>query len=144
MSAGPVILEVPLQSELGQLGLALRRRVFCDEQHVPLEIERDQYDAAATHVVALVEGNVAGVLRIVFLPEHAKFGRVAVDATYRRRGVARTMMEFAMELARTRGERRFYLISQLDKAGLYEGLGFKAFGAPVEEGGLPHLAMKSY
>ena len=76
----PLILIVPLFSDLGNLGLALRRDVFVDEQHVPPEEEFDSYDLTATHVVALDDGNVVGCLRILFLDEHVKFGRVVVAA----------------------------------------------------------------
>jgi predicted GNAT family N-acyltransferase len=144
MSNDPVILSVPLASDLGRLALELRRRVFVDEQRVPLDIERDTYDAAATHVVAVLDGDVVGVVRIVFLPEHAKFGRVAVDAAHRGRGVARAMLDFAMALVRARGETRCYLTSQLDKVGLYEKFGFVAFGDTYSEGGMPHRRMKTY
>jgi predicted GNAT family N-acyltransferase len=67
-----------------------------------------------------------------------------VEARYRGRGIAQAMMKYAMELARGRGETRFYLTSQLDKVKLYEKLGFTAYGEQFEEGGLPHLAMKTY
>jgi predicted GNAT family N-acyltransferase len=140
----PLILAVPLNSDLGRLALALRADVFVVEQKVPETIERDEYDAAATHVVALQDGAVAGVLRIVFLPEHAKIGRVAVAANARGRGIATSIMHFAMALSRARGETKFYLTSQTDKVGLYEKLGFTVFGDEFEDGGMPHLAMKNY
>jgi predicted GNAT family N-acyltransferase len=54
------------------------------------------------------------------------------------------MMRFAMDLARARGETRFYLTAQLDKLALYQKLGFTAFGEEFEDGGMPHLAMKNY
>ena len=144
MTTDATLLTVPFESDLGRLALALRFEVFVDEQKVPEEIERDAFDATATHVVALVDGDVVGTLRVVFLPEHAKIGRVAVRAGFRGRGIARDMMVFAMELARARGESRFYLTSQSDKVGFYERLGFTAFGAEFDDGGLPHLAMKTY
>jgi predicted GNAT family N-acyltransferase len=140
----PLILAVPLDSALGRLGAALRTEVFVGEQHVPPELERDAYDAVATHIVALIEGDVVGVLRIVFLPEHAKFGRVAVARIARGRGVASAMMRFAMDLAGSRGESRFYLTSQLDRVGMYQRLGFVAFGAQFTEAGMPHIQMKTY
>src|SRR5690349_19705759 len=113
--SGPLILIVPLFSHLGNLGLALRREVFVHEQHVPPELEFDDYDLTATHVVAVDEGDVVGCLRIVFLDEHAKFGRVVVAASARGRGIASKMMRFAMEVARKQGETRFYLTAQSDK-----------------------------
>jgi predicted GNAT family N-acyltransferase len=140
----PTLLVVPLDSNLGRLALALRRDVFIVEQNVPEALERDEYDAAATHIVAILDGDIVGVLRIVFLPEHAKIGRVAVAAAARGHGIARAMMLFAMEFARRQGEQRLYLTSQSDKVGLYEKLGFKPFGEQFEEAGIPHLAMKTY
>ena len=140
----PLVLAVPLNSDLGRLGLALRREVFVGEQHVPEDIEYDSYDPAATHLVALRDGDVVGVMRIVFLPEHAKFGRVAVRRSARGKGIASAMMRAAMDLAKAQGEARFYLTSQLDKVPLYEKLGFLAYGDIFTEGGMPHQAMKNY
>ena len=111
---------------------------------VPETLERDAYDAAAIHVIAIDEGNVVGTLRIVFLPEHAKFGRVAVLRQARGKGIATAMMRAAMRIARERGETRLYLTAQTDKIGLYEKLGFVAYGEEFEEGGMPHRAMKTY
>jgi predicted GNAT family N-acyltransferase len=142
--AAPLILAVPLFSHLGNLALALRREVFVGEQHVPAAIEFDAYDHAATHLVALADGDVVGTLRLVWLDAHAKFGRVAVARAARRHGIATALMRHGMELARARGETRFYLTAQIDKLALYEKLGFVACGDPFEEGGMPHLAMKTY
>jgi len=144
MPTTPPILAVPLASDLGALGLELRREVFIVEQNVPEDVERDAYDATATHVVALLDGNVVGVLRILFLAEHVKIGRVAVARSARGKGIATRLMNFAMALARARGETRFYLTAQTDKLALYEKLGFVAFGEEFEDGGMPHLAMKTY
>ena len=142
--SAPLVLAVPFNSDLGRLGVALRTDVFVGEQHVPPELEHDAYDATATHVVALTAGDVVGVLRIVFLPEHAKIGRVAVSRAARGKGIASAMMRFAMALARERGESRLYLTSQLDKVGMYERLGFTPFGEEFVEAGMPHMEMKTY
>ena len=140
----PLILVVPLFSDLGNLGLGLRRDVFVHEQHVPPDEEFDAYDLSATHVVAIADGNVVGALRIVFLDEHAKFGRVVVAASARGRGLASRLMRFAMAHAAALGESRFYLTAQSDKLALYEKLGFVAYGDEFQDGGMPHYAMKTY
>jgi predicted GNAT family N-acyltransferase len=143
MSA-PLVLTVPLTSDLGLLGMALRREVFVVEQNVPEDEETDAIDLSCTHVVAIDNGMVVGALRIIFMDEHVKIGRVAVKASARGRGIATAMMQFAMDLARARGETRFYLTAQIDKLTLYEKLGFVAYGDQFLDGGMPHLAMKTY
>lgn len=140
----PLLLKVPFHSDLGRLALAVRRQVFILEQQVPESVERDAYDHTATHIVAIVDGNVVGVLRLLFLPEHVKIGRVAVMRERRGLGIAGAMLRFAMAEARAKGASRFYLTAQIDKVPMYEKLGFAAFGEPFEEGGMAHLAMKTY
>jgi predicted GNAT family N-acyltransferase len=142
--ASATILTVPLHSDLGLLALALRKEVFVNEQRVPLEEELDAADLTCTHVVALIEGDVVGTLRIIFTPEHAKIGRLVVRRDMRGRGIAAGMMKWAMDLARARGETRFYLAAQIDKLGFYERFGFAAFGQEFPDAGMPHRAMKTY
>jgi predicted GNAT family N-acyltransferase len=142
--ASATMLVVPIHSDLGLLALALRREVFIHEQKVPAEEEFDAADLTCTHVVAVIDGNVAGTLRLIFTPEHVKIGRVAVRREQRGRGIAAGMMRWAMDFARARGESRFYLAAQLDKLGFYERFGFTAFGEQFDDGGMPHRSMKSY
>jgi predicted GNAT family N-acyltransferase len=144
MRSAATILAVPFHSDLGRLALALRHEVFVEEQRVPVEEERDSFDDDATHVVALLEGDVVGTLRLIHLPEHVKIGRVAVQANRRGLGIALDMMDFAMALARARGEQRFYLAAQTDKIGFYQRFGFVAYGGEFDDGGMPHRSMKTY
>ena len=138
------ILIVPPFSTLCNAAFALRREVFVWEQKVPEEIENDEYDLTATHFVAVLEGEVVGTLRMIAQPEHHKIGRVAVRQAFRGRGVAKAMMLAAMSQARAAGGDRFFLTAQTDKLGLYEKLGFVAFGEEFQDGGMPHLAMRTY
>jgi len=138
------ILRVPVFSTLSNAAFALRKEVFVWEQKVPEEEELDSYDLTATHYVAVAEGNVVATLRLIMQPEHMKIGRVAVHQAWRGKGVARKLIEKAMADARDRGQERFYLTAQSDKLGLYEKLGFVAFGPEFMDGGMPHRAMRDY
>jgi predicted GNAT family N-acyltransferase len=140
----PTILVVPPFSTLCNAAFALRREVFVWEQKVPEEEEHDADDMTATHFVAVLEGEVVGTLRMIDKPEHLKIGRVAVRSLFRGRGIARLMMLAAMEHGRAQGQYRFYLTAQTDKIGMYEKLGFVAFGEEFQDGGMPHLAMRTY
>lgn len=139
-----VILPVPVFSTLSNAAFALRKEVFVWEQKVPEEEELDSYDLTATHYVAVAEGDVVATLRLITQPEHMKIGRVAVHQAWRGRGVARKLIEKAMADARAKGQERFYLTAQSDKLGLYEKLGFVAFGPEFMDGGMPHRAMRDY
>ena len=139
-----LVFDVPVFSTLCNAAFRLRRDVFVLEQNVPPDVENDADDLAATHFVAVAAGEVVGTLRIVFKPEHAKIGRVAVDRDWRGRGIARALMLTAMDHCRAQGENRFYLASQTDKLGFYERLGFIAFGEECLDAGIPHLAMRTY
>jgi predicted GNAT family N-acyltransferase len=142
--SGLTLLTVPPFSTLCGAAFALRRDVFVHEQKVPPEEELDAYDLAATHLVAILDGEVVGTLRIVYLDEHAKIGRVAVNRHYRGRGIAKAMMAEAIAIASAAGQPRVYLGAQLDKLTFYERLGFVAFGEVFDDGGMPHRAMRNY
>lgn len=121
----------------------LRTRVFVGEQHVPPELELDEYDETADHLVALDDaGVVRGTLRV--LPYHdtdLKIGRVAVDAALRGRGLGLALMREALAEARRRGCGAAHLGSQVTVVGFYEKLGFTAFGDVFDDAGIPHRHM---
>ena len=66
--------------------LGLRDRVFCGEQGVSADAERDGRDGDALHLVAVENGRVVGTCRLVFAPNSAFLGRLAVEPDRRRRG----------------------------------------------------------
>lgn len=139
------LVTVPVFSTLANAGFALRREVFVIEQQIPEAEEFDADDLTATHVVAIAAGNVVGTLRIIWTDEHVKLGRVVVSQLWRGQGISTRLLRFAMDLARDRGKTRFYLTAQHDKLGVYEKLGFVAFGEPFDDGsGILHLKMKTY
>ena len=138
------ILIVPPFSTLCNAAFALRREVFVWEQKIPEEEENDADDLTATHFVAIAQGEVVATLRLIDKPEHIKIGRVVVRAAFRGHGIARALINAAMDHARASGRDRFYLTAQSDKLGMYEKLGFTAFGPELQDGGMPHRAMRSY
>jgi predicted GNAT family N-acyltransferase len=138
------ILTVPVFSTLCNAAFNLRREVFVVEQNVPQEEELDAYDLTAVHMVAIAEGEVCGTLRLITMQEHIKIGRVAVRRDWRGHGIARAMMLQAMDMMADKASSRFYLTSQTDKVGMYEKLGFVAFGEEFLDAGIPHFAMKNY
>jgi predicted GNAT family N-acyltransferase len=120
--------------------MAIRMRVFVDEQKVPADEERDAYDLTARHFLALAEGAAAGTARVIFPngPELAKITRVAVLAPQRGSGIGAALLRHIMHVIPTLC---FTLDSQLHAMSFYETLGFTARGEVFYEAGMPHRVM---
>lgn len=138
------LLAVPVFSPLCNLGFGLRREVFVIEQNVPQEIEHDADDITATHIVGIMDGAVVAVARVLFKPDYAKIGRVAIARSHRGLGLGAGLIRFAVEVAREKGESRCYLESQADKIGFYQRLGFTPYGEEFMDAGIPHVRMRNY
>src|ERR1700730_10391324 len=123
------------------LALRVREEVFCAEQGVPRELERDGLDEHAMHLLAMDRRSQAavGTLRLLTAGGQAKGGRVAVMPEWRGRGIASRLLGLALERARSLGCAEARLASQLDTRRLYERAGFSVQSDPVEEAGIPHV-----
>jgi predicted GNAT family N-acyltransferase len=142
--------------------IALRFRVFVDEQQVPAAEEIDAHDATATHLVAVAPGGVVvGTARVVLDPVSpagaarigreaagappcgaAKIGRVAVEQAWRGRGVGRRLVAAGVDVARAAGAAEAYLDAQTYALAFYERLGFCAEGPEFLDAGIPHRRMR--
>ncbi len=141
MVADPIELRWVADERGFAAALAIRVRVFCDEQGVPYDEERDEHDAGALHLLALDGGAPVGTLRVVLAGGVARIGRVAVQADSRRRGIASRMLALALERAREEGARSARLAAQVLATPLYERAGFAVESQPFEEAGIAHVWM---
>ncbi len=120
---------------------AVRYEVFVSEQKVPEEIEVDEQDALALHVLAEAEdGQAIGTGRL--LMDEARIGRMAVLLPWRRRGVGGAMLRFLLEEARAQGLRDVRLHAQVSAMPFYERFGFAGEGEEFTEAGIPHRTMR--
>jgi len=122
--------------------IRLREEVFVVEQKVPLEIELDDEDDRATHLVAKAGREVVGTARLVVKGKSAKIGRMAVRKGWRRKKVGDRLMIALVPIARERGVSTLLLHAQLHAVPFYQKQGFQAEGSPFEEAGIVHVAMR--
>jgi predicted GNAT family N-acyltransferase len=136
------IIEIDSGSTLMPGAVDLRHQVFVVEQGVPAELEMDEFDQGATHLVALRGDRVVGTLRILDDGGVAKIGRVAVRAAARRTGLGSRLMQRAAALASDRGFSDIVLHAQVSVRHFYQKLGYVEEGDLFEEAGIPHIAMR--
>ncbi|MDX3579474.1 MULTISPECIES: GNAT family N-acetyltransferase [unclassified Streptomyces] len=132
---------------------AVRKEVFVGEQGVPEDLEYDEHDACAVHLLAVREDGVAlGTGRLLFGeaaaartggdPSVGSLGRLAVTREARGLGVGVALVRAVEDAARARGLTAVDLHAQTQALGFYERLGYTAYGPEDLEAGIPHRSMR--
>ena len=125
-----------------EAAVGIRFRVFVDEQAVPPEIELDEYDAVATHALAVDEGVAIGTGRMYLEDGAARIGRMAVDLPHRRRGVGGLVLSFLEDQARAQGATELILHAQDYVKAFYASHGYTEHGDTFMEAGILHVEMR--
>jgi len=131
--------------------LAVRRRVFIEEQAVPEALEIDEHDSdpatvtTALHVLVRLDGVPVATGRLLLQPDEdgrVHIGRVAVDRDHRGQGCGRAVMLALHGIARECGIESTTLAAQTHAIGFYEGLGYVLREGPVFlDAGIEHRWM---
>ncbi len=111
--------------------LAIRIKVFVDEQNVPFEEEHDTFDEKAEHFGIFLDDVLVGTGRLIRQAESAKIGRIALLREFRGgQGLGSELIRTMLKAAKAGGSRECSVDAQLGGAlGFYARLGF------IEEGG---------
>jgi predicted GNAT family N-acyltransferase len=134
------VVEITERPQMDQ-AWAIRRAVFIEEQHVPEQIEMDEDDAHAFHVLALDGKTPVACGRMVTHDGYVKIGRMAVLRERRGEGIGRSILAFLMQHARQQGIARALLHAQLTAEGFYLKNGYMPEGEVFEEAGIVHRRM---
>lgn len=118
---------------------SIRETVFIKEQGVPPELEYDECDAQAIHVLVWLNGQAVGTGRIL---GDGHIGRIAILAQYRGRGLGAALVGLLVNEAKRTGLNRVYLGAQIHAVGFYEKLGFVVYGDEFMDAGIPHRHME--
>lgn len=125
-------------TELEQ-ALAIRRQVFCIEQNVSEEIEMDEFDDVATHILAFINDKPVGTARWRFTEEGAKMERFAVLKEYRGKDVGEALVKYTLD--KLKDNDFIYLNAQESVIKFYEKFGFLSVGNRFYEADIPHKKM---
>lgn len=117
----------------------IRERVFIEEQHVPVELEWDEFDPVCLHLLAFDEAEQPiGTARL--LPD-GHIGRMAVLKEWRRQGVGSALLQWLIEEMRATGQQKAILNAQTEAVQFYEKFGFRKAGDVFMDAGIPHVKM---
>lgn len=119
----------------------IRETVFVQEQNVPIDMEWDEFDAQAVHILAYVQGQAVGTARFL---HDGSISRVAVLKQWRGLGVGRQMVLYLTALAKQRQYTKVHLHAQVSAFDFYQKLGFELVGDTFEEAGILHQVAVYY
>ena len=103
---------------------AVRAAVFLAEQGCPYDEEFDGNDYTGAHVLGLVNGEPAAVLRVRYFAEFVKLERLAVLPRFRRTLIAKLVVEHAIAICQRKGYTKMYGHAQKRLVSLWERFGF--------------------
>jgi predicted GNAT family N-acyltransferase len=134
----------PRDQQERDAALALRIEVFCGEQGVTFDGDRDGLDDEAVQLVALSDdGEVIGTCRLLIEPGGtARFARLCVRSSARRMGVGAALLAAAEAEAGAAHARRIGMHAQTGALSLYRRAGFRPYGARFDEEGIEHVGME--
>ena len=124
--------------------LKLRQDVFIIEQAC-IYPDIDDNDQNAVHLMAFDRDQLIGCLRILekgVTFEEASIGRVVMAPSHRRTGIAKRMMQQALDFIGLEWrENRVKISAQSYTIPFYAGVGFEVVSAEYLEDGIPHVDM---
>ena len=133
-------------SPQGEMARRIRIEVFVKEQRVPPELELDDTDRIAYHVLSFDEtGEPVGTGRLFEDPDrpnHGRIGRMAVAVSARGRGHGEAVLRVLMREGLGRGYEKLVLDSQVHAVPFYAKAGFTAFGEEHYDAGIRHCMME--
>lgn len=133
------IIRILAWPEAKPLARPVRRKVFVEEQGVPVALEWDEWDERSDHAVAVDgSGHAIGTARL--LPD-GRVGRMAVLKPWRGQGIGAALLSAMIEQARRRAFAQVTLHAQTRAAGFYRRFGFSERGEKFSEAGIPHVEM---
>ena len=122
--------------------LEIRKRVFVEEQNVPMDREVDEYEDTATHILLIDDEPIGTVRYRPASDDMIKVERMAVLPEERGRKLGFKLMEFVHDHAREHGYTRAKLGAQVHAIDFYKKLGYTVSSDEFEDAGIPHVYME--
>lgn len=119
----------------------IRFEVFVHEQGVPEDIELDDIDDYAEHLVVYKEDRPIATGRWFLEDGKVLLGRIAVLKDHRGSNLGNFLMSSFIDRIFSQGFDEIYLHAQTRVRGFYEKIGFNPYGDVYDEAGIEHVSM---
>ena len=132
------------QEQLEQ-AFEIRKKVFVDEQQVPLEDEFDEFDqlnSDCKHLLIMDSEHLVGTGRLREVEGVGKLERICILKPFRKLGLGKIIVGELEEIAKEKGLESVKLHGQTHAESFYQNLGYQTVSDVFMEDGIPHILMK--
>ncbi|HLR61748.1 MAG TPA: GNAT family N-acetyltransferase [Lentibacillus sp.] len=119
----------------------VRTTVFVHEQNVPPEVEIDEFDEAATHLIGYEKDVPIAASRIRFTEDYGKLERICVLKDHRGRSHGSELIQVMEDVIRKEGFQKAKLNAQTHATRFYQRLGYEVISDEFMDAGIPHVTM---
>lgn len=134
-------VEIITTDDVLQAASEIRKTVFVHEQHVPMEIEMDEFEDEAIHFICSDGETYVGTSRLRFVEHYGKLERICVLKEARGKHYGKALIEAMEEEIKRRGITEARLNSQTHATSLYESVGYQVVSGEFMDANIPHVEM---
>lgn len=119
----------------------VRAVVFIHEQNVPPELEHDEHDEEAIHLIGYKDNQPIAASRVRFIDNYGKLERICVLKEYRGESYGSQMIQFMEGIIAQHGYHQATLNAQTHAENFYKHLGYHTVSDEFLDAGIPHVTM---
>ncbi|MBP1915640.1 putative GNAT family N-acyltransferase [Lederbergia galactosidilyticus] len=119
----------------------VRKKVFVEEQKVPLELEIDEFENESAHFILYNHDKPIGAGRFRMVEDFGKIERICILSSSRALGAGKKVMEAIEDFARKKAIQQLKLHAQITAIPFYEKLGYMVCSEEFMDAGIPHKTM---
>lgn len=123
--------------------ISIRRKVFVEEQDIPIHLELDEFDETSIHFIAYDADIPFGAGRIREIDgKVGKIERVCIVPSYRGKSMGNLIMQSIEDYAQEHGFKKLKLNAQSNSLPFYEKRNYTITSPEFLEASIPHRAME--
>lgn len=137
-----MVIKIVETKEEKEDALHIRKIVFVEEQHVPEELEIDEFEGEAIHFVGYLGDQPIAASRLRWVDGKGKLERICVLKEHRGKSFGKRLILKMEKTVREEGIEKTTLNAQVQAIPFYEQLGYEVVSDEFMDANIPHVTME--
>lgn len=128
-------------NDIKNILIPIRKSIFIEEQLVPAELEWDDWDNKAKHIIIIFNNAPIGCARLIFIDKIMRLERMAIIKSKRYRGFGTKLLFEIIRIAKNEKIDRICISAQIQAMFFYQKIGFISEGEIYNDAEIKHIKM---